>query len=180
MKNDEISRIKKKSNESRGKKKKKELKIPSHCPSIGMHPMNYPARDNSYSSFSQQVNLCIKRWIVSPRIVPRTSPSHKFEPSIWSISTTMRIQWILRVEWRLVNTSPEDDKRGQLITSLRSRPKSFTDQSGGAVKVVETGEWGGKRKWQKEDEDGEAEGSVSRFSTLTKRDTETWRPKEGW
>lgn len=75
----------------------------------------------------------------SPRTASRTSPSHKFEPSIWSISTTMRIQWILRVEWRLVNTSPEDDKRGQLITSLRSRPKSFTDQSGGAVKVVETG-----------------------------------------
>lgn len=48
------------------------------------------------------------------------------------------------------------------------------------MKVVETGKWGGKRKWQKEDEDGEAEGSVSRFSTLTKRDTETWRPKEGW
>lgn len=53
----------------------------------------------------------------------------------------MRIQWILRVEWRLVNTSPEDDKRGQLISSLRSRPKSFTDQSGGAVKVG-TGEAG--------------------------------------
>lgn len=74
----------------------------------------------------------------------------------------MRIQWILRVEWRLVNTSPEDDKRGQLITSLRSRPKSFTDQSGGAVKVVETGEWsegaGDKRKWQKEDEDGRGGG----------------------
>lgn len=158
---------KKKNNLERGKRKeKKNLKSRPVAQAIGMHPMNYPARDNSYSSFSQQVNLCIKRWIVPPSplpcVAPRTSPSHKFEPSIWSISTTMRIQWILRVEWCLVNTSPEDDKRGQLITSLRSRPKSFTDQSGGAVKVVETGEWsegaGDKRKWQKEDEDGRGGG----------------------
>lgn len=58
--------------------------------------------------------------------------------------------------------------------------KVSPDQSGGAVKVWWREGSGEGRKWQKEDEDGEAAGSVSRFSTLTKRDTETWRPKEGW
>lgn len=45
-----------------------------------MRPMNYPARDNSYSSFSQQVNLCIKRRIACPLAYSSANarPSHKF------------------------------------------------------------------------------------------------------
>ncbi|OAD53034.1 hypothetical protein WN48_10933 [Eufriesea mexicana] len=79
---------------------------------------------------SQQVNLCIKCNVGRIRRSRRINSNEVF-----GASPAMRIQWILRVEWRLVNTSPEDDKRGQLISSLRSRPKSFQDQSGGAVKV---------------------------------------------
>lgn len=76
MKSLNLSRKKKSNEESKEEKReKKEVEIPSRYPSIGMHSMNYPARDNSYSSFSQQVNLCIKRWIV-PR-VQRREPARR-------------------------------------------------------------------------------------------------------